>query len=193
MSLYRVRHWIGATLLAGLFTLTQVQGVGNAEVLRFSEDPSGVRHIDAKVVINASPSLVWKMMTNYEQLPNVVPGYKSATVYQQSGNQALVGVQMELCKLLPRFKYTLKVNEFENEGRLTLERTAGDFKQVKGTYRLVSDPAGKSVTLLYSLAINPGVSLPGTNHILKANVNDGLLAMKQAVERHPQLAFGGKK
>src|SRR5690349_18436810 len=48
--------------------------------------------VQAKVIINAPPAVVWQTITNYAEIKNILPGYEKSTVLKSAGANKLVDI-----------------------------------------------------------------------------------------------------
>lgn len=141
--------------------------------------------VHAKVLIQAPPSLVWEMLTDYPELSDVLPGYERSRVLKSGGNHALLDVAMKVANFLPTYKYQVQTYENEANYQLNMTRVSGDFKSLQATYKLAPQSSGKSTLLTYQLNIDPGFTLPGAQGLIRTNTEKSM----KALEKHAELRF----
>lgn len=176
---------VTAMALTSLFACAQA---GSENLLTVSIAPAATNSakiVRAKVLIKAPPDTVWRILTNYSDLPHIMPGYEQAEILQSKGANKLVRIAMKVAAFLPTYRYQLQSRENESAYELNLTRVSGDFKALSVVYKLTPQNNGEQTLLTYRLNIDPGFSLPGDQGIIKANTEKTL----KAVERHAEQRF----
>lgn len=90
---------------------------------------------------------------------------------------------MQTSRLLPPFRYQVRVNENPKAMNLSLKRISGDFAALNGQYKLLPVDNGERTLLIYHLSIDPGLALPGANGMIKSNVERELSAVRAHAEQ----------
>lgn len=152
-----------------------------------------VKTINAKMTINAPPAFVWQTLTNYNQLDDFIPGYKSTQLIASSGATKTLDIDMVVSRLLPSYKYRVKVQENQRQMMLTLQRISGDFKYLTGSYRLVPADNGAKTVLVHKLDCDPGMDIPGSSHVIKNSVEKTLAAVRKHAETQHRKSLIGQK
>lgn len=177
------------TLTLTLINLTVSAHADSQNLLMVSVAPTAqqgnAKTVHAKVLIQAPPSLVWEMLTDYPELSDVLPGYERSRVLKSGGNHALLDVAMKVANFLPTYKYQVQTYENEANYQLNMTRVSGDFKSLQATYKLAPQSGGKSTLLTYQLNIDPGFTLPGAYGLIRANTEKSM----KALEKHAELRF----
>ncbi len=177
------------TLALTLMNLTVSAHADSQNLLMVSVAPTAkqanAKTVHAKVLIQAPPSLVWEMLTDYPELSDVLPGYERSRVLRSGGNHALLDVAMKVANFLPTYKYQVQTYENEANYQLNMTRVSGDFKSLQATYKLLPQSGGKSTLLTYQLSIDPGFTLPGAHGLIRANTEKSM----KALEKHAELRF----
>ena len=149
--------------------------------------------MSASVVIDAPANIVWQTITNYNGLRSFMPGYKKSQVVAGSGANKTLALSVKVSSLLPAFNYQVKVNEQKSSYKLNIKRVAGDFDDLKATYKLI--PQGNKTQLVYNLNIDLGDGVPklGANKALKSNAQKSLVALqKKCATQHQQSQLASK-
>lgn len=98
----------------------------------------------ARVVINASPQMVWEVLTDYCNFPNFLPNVTDTTVLTQSGSKTVVE-QTNTCQvLLANIDSTvLTENVTLDAGKIEFRLLDGDLDQLHGYWQIfpLSEPA----------------------------------------------------
>jgi ribosome-associated toxin RatA of RatAB toxin-antitoxin module len=177
--------------------LTVSQGSAADDGLTLSVAPAqqagSGKTVQAKMLINAPPALVWNTITNYNALKNILPGYEKSNVIQSSGNSKLLDIAVKVASFLPTYKYKVRVQEEESSYKLSLNRISGDFKSLNATYRLVPQNNGTRTLLVYNLNIDPGFSMPGSLGIIKTNTEKSLKALEHHAEQEAKKSLIGQR
>ncbi len=161
--------------------------------VRVTKSVGDLKEVSAKVTVNAPPQFVWQTLTAYNEIASFIPGYKKCKVLSQKGSVSTLDVDMSISRFMPSYKYQVQVHENAKALQLNLHRVSGDFKQMDGTYRLYATGNGAKTVVVYNLKVDSGVNIPGSNGILKSNVEKGLLAVRSRSEKKHQKSLIGKK
>jgi ribosome-associated toxin RatA of RatAB toxin-antitoxin module len=154
-----------------------------AKVNVLSERDS-VRVLHAETVINAPTDMVWRSMTDYNNLKNILPGYSRSTVLQGSGSVKTLDIGMKPAPIAPTFHYQVKVREDRAANKISMQRISGDFKNIQATYRFLPIDNGNHTRLVYDPEIDLG-NLPtiGATQMLKSNTEKGVIAVQSHCNR----------
>lgn len=158
-----------------------------------SQAGGSAKTVQAKLLIDAPPALVWNTLTNYSDIKNMLPGYEKSTVIRSKGATKWLDIAMRVAAFLPTYKYQVQVKEDEANLRLTLNRVSGDFKTLNANYKLVSQSNGDRTLLIYSLNIDPGFSLPGSQGVIKASTEKSLKALERYAEQEARKSLIGQR
>ncbi|HEY9745449.1 MAG TPA: SRPBCC family protein [Oculatellaceae cyanobacterium] len=186
----RYIHWmVLAGVLLGLSAgsdalrlQVEAKTLGSLQVSVDSIPKSRAKAVQGRVVVDAPPQVVWKVLTDYPEWKNRVPGYEQSRVLKSTAMGKIVDVAMKVGALLPACRYQVRAQEKETNYRLVFERISGDFDAMKAVYQLTPQSNGKQTILDYELNIDVGMPLPGINGILKSNTEKSLSALKRYSE-----------
>ncbi len=175
--------------LSAALLLTSIVSAGvkaNADdgllMLNMATLDSETSQISAKVVIDAPPNVVWQGLTQYNQMKNVLPGYKKSTVLKSVGNIKTLDIGVKVSPVLPAYNYTMRVIENRPQMRLDFTRISGDFDSLKAHYKLTPTAGGKQTILTYGLVIDPGMKLPGQSKVIRSSTQKTLQALEKSIE-----------
>lgn len=145
------------------------------------------RQITAKVEISRPPEVVWKVLTNYEALPEFIPNLAKSQLLEhpQPGGIRLEQVGTErLLKL--NFNARVVLDLFESfPTEITFEMVEGDFKEYSGCWQLLGCVNNEQGTkLCYILNVHPKRLMPVglIEQRLSSGLKINLLAIKKHVE-----------
>jgi ribosome-associated toxin RatA of RatAB toxin-antitoxin module len=124
-----------------------------------SADHNGVPSVEARILIARPPSKVWSVVSNPEVLMQNEPKVKKVKILSRSQNRQNVEFNVLMTHLLPSFNYVL-VQELSPPNLLRFHRLSGSFKDIQGSWKLVSSDEGRKTILSYTLMIDPGPFIP---------------------------------
>ena len=135
-----------------------------------SRDAGGYR-VEASADLQATPALVWATLTDYEKLPQFVPGIRSVRVLEAHADGDMQHLLVEQTGELRFLFFSRRVAvllDVQQQPRVrvrarALPRPRGpsgeeSLQEFEGTYTLAAIPGG--VRLDYRAHFDPGFSLP---------------------------------
>jgi ribosome-associated toxin RatA of RatAB toxin-antitoxin module len=90
--------------------------------------------VRAQATITAPMEVVWGTLTDYERLPEFIPGLKKSKVIARSGATATVQQSGEAWFFLTRVAIEVTLESTEVPPNIEVRRTAGTIKQLQGRY-----------------------------------------------------------
>jgi coenzyme Q-binding protein COQ10 len=141
-----------------------------------------VKRASQSVVIDGTPQECFDAITDYESFPGWQNAVKSVDVVSRDRDGRGREVEFEIDAKVKTVRYTLAYS-YEEPSRITWDYLDGDVKDVDGEYTFEEDGDGSTLAT-YSLAIDPGVWVPGkirsmlTEQVMKGSVED----LKRRVE-----------
>lgn len=125
--------------------------------------PDGVIGANGSVFIEADPSVVWGMLTDYNHLHETMPKVVASTLVEEN-NQTKIIEQSGKSGIFIFEKtvhFTLKVKEVYPE-HLYFSQISGDFEVYEGEWRLeaVDGPSAPGTLLTYQAEIKPAFFAP---------------------------------
>ena len=147
--------------------------------------PQGARRLAAQLRTPLSLALLWKVLTDYENLSTFIPNLASSTVLDKTANTvrlAQVGSQ-QLLGLKFSAQVELELTEHPADGLLRFCMIKGDFRRFEGMWRLQALPDGTS--LLYELIVQGCLGMPVglIEQRLRSDLASNLLAVEQEALR----------
>jgi ribosome-associated toxin RatA of RatAB toxin-antitoxin module len=143
--------------------------------------------VDVKVqaLISATPQTVWETLTDYERLPDFVPGLKSSKVMERKGS--VVTVKQSGTAEFFFFKVPIDVTVESTEAWPSLEvrRIAGTVRRLQGRYQMLVLPDSSSVRLTWTGSIEPENSLPPLigESLMRRSIRQQFTGMVREIER----------
>jgi ribosome-associated toxin RatA of RatAB toxin-antitoxin module len=137
-------------------------------VKREEVDNQKVFDVTASGAVMATPAAVWKILTNYERMPEFVPDLQTTRVVSRNGNEVIVEQLGTARFLFVRRDIRLVVRVTEQPiNIIDIALITGDMKQYHCRWELVPIPETGGTRILYSGRLVPNFYVPG---ILGANL-----------------------
>lgn len=188
------RLYLLSVCLVGVVALLPAQAAENYLMVTMpSAESAQTKNISAKVSIDAPPSYVWQIITDYERLDDILPGYEKSELVSGGGTVKTLALGMKVNPFLPRYNYQVRVSENPSTQQIRLQRVSGDFKSLNAVYKLIPQNGGKQTMLVYDLAVDPGARIPGAGAILKASTEKTLKALQAHIEQSHRKSVIGQR
>jgi len=116
------------------------------------------RRVSGGVFVRAPPEAIWRVLTAYERLPEVVPNILSNVVTRdaQSGRVTILQESLLSRRMNLHTSMTLEAVEQRDAWQLLLRRVSGHgFLEFEGKYNLRPRPDGSGTYLSYSVELVP--------------------------------------
>jgi uncharacterized membrane protein len=142
----------------------------------------GAKRAEHSLMIEAEPSICFEAITDYETFPDWQAAVKSVEVLSLDEDGRGRDVCFHIDAKVREVNYTLRYS-YEEPHLITWDYVDGDVKSVDGEF-VFEDQRDGTTLATYSLAIDPGVWLPGpvkkvlTDQVMKRSVED----LKRRVE-----------
>jgi len=156
-------------------------------------DEAAGKSLQAKMMIEAPPALVWQTITNYPEIKHILPGYEKSTVLKSNGNTKTVDIGMKVAAFLPTYHYQVLMKEDLSDYNLTARRISGDFKSLNASYKLIPQGNGTRTLLIYNLSLDTGVNLPGSQAMIKSTTERSLRALKRHITLEARKSLIGQR
>lgn len=144
--------------------------------------------IDAQLDIAAPAARVWSAMLDCERATRYLTALKSCRVLEKSAD-GLSDIREHRSQWLSMLPETVSVfrSTYVPNREIQFERVSGDFRFLKGAWRLQPLAGGTSTRVTYTARIGVSVPLPSfvIRAALEADVPKFLSAFRQEVERTP--------
>jgi uncharacterized membrane protein len=142
----------------------------------------GRKHVEQQIEIGAPPQACFDALTDYETFADWQDAVKSAEVVSRDEQGRGREVEIEVDAKVKTIHYRLAY-EYEEPHRIGWDFLEGDVKDIDGEY--IFEDRGDGTTLAtYSLAIDPGVWVPGplqrmlSDQVMRGHMED----LKRRVE-----------
>ncbi len=131
-------------------------------VRREDADNQKVFVVQAHGAVMASPAAVWKILTNYERMPEFVPDLQSTRVVSRHGNEVIVEQLGTARFLFVRRDIRLVVRVTEQPSSvIDIALITGDMKQYNCRWELIPMPETGGTRIVYSGRMVPDFYVPG--------------------------------
>jgi uncharacterized protein YndB with AHSA1/START domain len=151
-------------------------------------DQSHMR-LHAAVRINATPDVVWRVLTDCAHAPSFIPGLKRCTRIQVApdGSWETVEQEIKYSWLMPAVTSVFRA-DYKRPRRIDFRRISGDLKDEVGTWLLEDAPqsgaAGPATTVEYEVYVDPGFWVPRVcqRYLLRSELPAALTALRARAE-----------
>lgn len=142
--------------------------------------------VRAYAAIEAPLSVVWNTLTDYDRLPEFVPGMRKSKVTSRRGGTVIVEQSGEARFLMFTFPIEVTLEAFENPpSSIHVRAIAGNLRHFEGGYLVEPDPGGRGIVLRWEGTIIPDVSLPPLigEVVMRMRIEDQFTGMVREIER----------
>jgi ribosome-associated toxin RatA of RatAB toxin-antitoxin module len=150
-----------------------------------AERRGGLIHVQARALLRAPMTVVWRTLTDYEGLPAFIPGLSSSRVVARNG--AVVTVeqtgQARFLFLTVPIAVTLESTERPPDV-VEVRRVKGSIQHLEGRYEATPQANGK-VLLRWTGALSPDAELPPLieTALVRLSIQDQFVGMVHEIER----------
>lgn len=135
------------------------------------------------ITIDAPPSAVMSVLSDYEAYPEWATGMKKAEILEKDEQGRAAKVRFEVSMVGLSGWYILAYDYAPDDGGISWTFVEGSpLKDLQGTYELKPEDGGTHVT--YAAAVDPGVPMIGfmRRKVEKAVIDTALKGLKKRVE-----------
>jgi ribosome-associated toxin RatA of RatAB toxin-antitoxin module len=181
------RLHFGFLLILGAATCALARPAADISVETISQ-ASGVQ-VTARAMVHAPAELIWQTLTDYDHLPQFVPGLDSSRVVSRQGAQLVVEQKGSVRWWF--FYYPIRVTVVTTEQpyeRIDVHLLQGNLRRLDGGYRIEARPDG-STEIIWQGLIEPDTPLPGfiSTPLLRRSISDQFSGMVREIERRADL------
>lgn len=174
--------WLLASL-AMLMPLAAAQGASGLDVQ--AERKGDLIEVLAQAIVHAPPAIVWATLTDYERLPEFIPGIDTSRVLERDGHRITVAQtgQARFMFLSLPIVVTLESTEYPPHV-VEVRRIAGTLRHLQGRYE-VTPLSGNRVLLRWRGSLSHELDLPpliGTT-LTRLSIKDQFAGMVREIER----------
>ncbi len=178
MRLLRLAGWLLIFGVSGL----QAAGDARVEAIRKGE----FIEVRAYAIVDAHLSVIWSTLTDYERLPDFVPGLRKSKVISRQGKTVVIEQSGEARFLMFTFPIDVTLEALERPpASIQVRAISGNLRYFEGGYQVEPDPAGPGMVLRWEGSIIPDVSLPPLigELVMRMQIEDQFTGMVREIER----------
>jgi ribosome-associated toxin RatA of RatAB toxin-antitoxin module len=154
-------------------------------VKRVDADGTQMFEVTASGVVKASPAAVWKVLTDYESMPEFVPDLDKAKVVSRTGNRVILeqaGVARFL--FLSRSIHLIVQVVEEPTSAIDIGLVTGDMKVYNCRWEIIALPDG-GTRIAYSGKMVPKFYVPGMlgSNIIRRDIARMMVAVLQRLDQ----------
>jgi ribosome-associated toxin RatA of RatAB toxin-antitoxin module len=142
--------------------------------------------VSGSLSVPVAPATAWAVLTDYEHVPQFVPGMRVSRIIEKTDNTRIIEQQGEMLANNMRMLYlgTLRVVE-EPISKLSVQFLSGTFRNMQGQWIVQGESA--PVTLAYQLDYDTGTPYPSPVMIgmLQQQVIHWVTSLAAEMERRP--------
>ncbi len=152
--------------------------------------------VRARATLHASLSVVWNTLTDYERMPEFIPGLKRSRVVARNGATTTVEQSGEAHFLFLSVPIEVTVETTERPPHIEVRRIAGTLRHLQGRYEidvLTTDP--ERVQLRWVGTIAPEVGLPPFigEALMRLLIEEQFAGMVREIERRQAARLLGER
>ena len=178
MPIVRLACWLLALISSPAFAADDLTVV--------AERKGEFVEVRARATLDAPLSLIWTTLTDYERLPQFIPGLKKSRVLSRHGSVVVVEQSGEARFLMFSFPIDVTLESVEKPPTsIRVRAISGSFLYLDGAYLVEPDPARAGFVLTWTGTIAPDVSLPPLigEFVLRISLEDQFSGMVREIER----------
>lgn len=147
----------------------------------------------SRTLVHVKPEHVWRILTDYENAPDVFPLLKKCKLVKDRGSTKLIEHQIRPSGMPTTFTYQIEVKEVANK-LYEFHRVSGDFREVEGFWKLEPAEDGNATLVTYASYVNGGIFLPAPLIKRQARIDmpTVLAALKTHAETSRSIASGAR-
>lgn len=173
--------WLLAGILSALPALAQTPPVVDVQARRNGD----LIDVSAVAIVNASMAVVWGTLTDYERLPEFIPGLETSRIIARKGSSVTVAQTGQARFLFLTLPISVTLESTERPPHIVeVRRVAGTLRHLQGRYE-ATPMAAKQVQLRWIGRVSPEADLPpliGTT-LARLSIQDQFEGMVREIER----------
>ena len=173
---------LGAALLLG----TVGRAWSDAQIEVRAHRTGDLVQVQARATLNAPWSVVWGTLTDYERLPEFIPGLRRSRIVARQGAMTTIEQSGEARFLFLTVPIEVTLEATERGSTIEVRRIAGSLRHLQGRYEtqvFASDPSRLLLRWVGSVA--PQEDLPPliAEALIRLQIEAQFVAMVQEIER----------
>jgi ribosome-associated toxin RatA of RatAB toxin-antitoxin module len=175
---------LAAPWLAAVLALSQCGATIAAEIEIQTSHLGDVVTVRVQALLAAPMQVVWSTLTDYERLPEFVPGLKKSKIIARNGNTVVVQQSGEARFFLTSVPIEVTLESIENAPKsIEVRRVAGTVKRLDGRYE--TQPTDGAVLLSWTGSVEPENGLPPLigEALMRRSIRQQFAGMVGEIER----------
>lgn len=155
-----MRLWLlSATIFVGYFGLLLYPAAARSEPVVSVTRLAEAYQVNVRMDVVASRTLVWRVLTDYENLQRFVPGMQSSRIVSGRGEPMLLEQKGESGVLFFKLTTTTVSRIFETpESEIRFDLVSGNLKRMQGSWTLT--PHDHAISVGYRAELVPEFAVP---------------------------------
>ncbi len=172
---------LGALLLALAAPWAQAAAVVDVKTSHAGD----LVQVHAHASITAPLDVVWGTLTDYERLPQFIPGLKTSKVIARNGTTATVQQSGEARFFFLTVPIDVTLESTESPPTIEVRRVSGNLKQLQGRYETEVSADGTQVQLRWVGSVAPENGLPPLvgEAMMRRSIRQQFTGMVREIER----------
>jgi len=149
----------------------------------------GVYSVTAQFQVPQSPASALAVLTDYERIPQFMPGVESSVVLERAPGRAVVEQQAVSRLMMFKKRVQLQLEVVEGADSLSFrDRSGRSFARYEGEWRVLQTDHGTLIT--YSLTAQPAFDVPDfvLKKLLKRDSAQMILGLRREIASRPKNA-----
>ena len=150
-----------------------------------AERNGGLVDVQARALLQAPMDVVWRTLTDYERLPEFIPGLENSRIITRNGAQVLVAQTGSARFLFLTVPIAVMLESTERPPHVVeVRRVSGSIRHLHGRYEARPQADGR-VLLRWIGSISPDADLPPLieTALVRLSIRDQFVGMVQEIER----------
>jgi carbon monoxide dehydrogenase subunit G len=192
MSITHTLHFAVRALGALLLALAAPWALAIAVVDVKTSHAGDLVEVRAHASIAAPLDVVWSTLTDYERLPQFIPGLKTSKVIARNGATATVQQSGEARFFFLTVPIEVTLESTESPPTIAVRRVSGNLKQLQGRYETEVSADGAQVQLRWVGSVAPENGLPPLvgEAMMRRTIRQQFTGMVREIERREAARLG---
>jgi carbon monoxide dehydrogenase subunit G len=192
MSITHTLHFAVRALGALLLAFAAPWALAVAVVDVKTSHAGDLVEVRAHASIAAPLDVVWSTLTDYERLPQFIPGLKTSKVIARNGATATVQQSGEARFFFLTVPIEVTLESTESPPTIAVRRVSGNLKQLQGRYETEVSADGAQVQLRWVGSVAPENGLPPLvgEAMMRRTIRQQFTGMVREIERREAARLG---
>lgn len=150
-----------------------------------AERQGGLVHVQARALLQAPMDVVWRTLTDYERLPEFIPGIETSQILSRNGAMVIVAQTGEARFLFLTVPIKVTLESTERPPHVVeVRRVSGSIAHLQGRYEALPQADGR-ILLRWTGSLSPDAALPPLieTALVRLSIRDQFVGMVHEIER----------